>query len=252
MDFQKIADSYHPMTSIVSVRKTPDGGFDEIRFVAANKRYIDIIEHPLSECVAGMQTEGGRKFVPNSLYYEYIPKNPSFEDLCYRAAVLKEPVHTYVHPNKLDLWLNAFVMPLDYEDGDLCYCAYTTVITDAANLNFSSTHSPTTSDEVLKTCIKLHGTNDFRATLSEVIQDIRILCGAEVCTIMLVDFSKGTCSVLAKSVKENSTLKTVTQFVNIYDIRVAMRLADEDMYKDKREYYRRHPENDRRRQVREE
>ena len=31
------------------------------------------------------------------------------------------------------------------------------------------------------------------------------------------------------------------------DIRTAMRLADENMYRDKKEYYKKHPKNDRRR-----
>ena len=34
------------------------------------------------------------------------------------------------------------------------------------------------------------------------------------------------------------------------DIRTAMRLADENMYKDKREYYKKHPKNDRRNEKR--
>ena len=221
MDFQRIADSYYPSTSIISVKKTSDGGYGDIRIVTGNKRFMDFAEHPSSDSFSGADMSGKTKFVPNSPYFNYIPKNPGFEELCYRAAVLKEPSHTYVHPNKLDQWLNVFVMPIDYEEDDICYCAYTTKKADAANINISSSHSPDISDEVLKTCIKLHGTNDFKTTLSEVIQDIRILCGAEVCTIMLVDFSKGTCSVLAKSVQKNSTLKTVTQFINFYDIAVS-------------------------------
>ncbi len=49
MDFQKIADSYYPMTSILSVEKTPDGKYGEIRVIAGNQKYIEIVEHPKYE-----------------------------------------------------------------------------------------------------------------------------------------------------------------------------------------------------------
>lgn len=218
MDFQKIADSYHTMTCILSVEKTDDGGYGEIRIVAGNKMYIDIIEHPTYNIINSDHPGEGLKFIPNSLYEKYLPKDLNFEDICYRAAVLKEPVHTYVHPNKLDLWFNVFVMPLSYEKEGLCYCAYITKLTDVSNIDISKERDPSVSDDVLKTCIKLHGTDDFKKTMDEVIRDTRELCGAEVCTIMLMDFGSGTCSVLSKNVRANSKLKTVTQFVNFYDI----------------------------------
>lgn len=218
MDFQKVADSYYPMTSILSVEKTPDGKCGEIRIAAGNRKYIEVIEHPKYEVVRGMRMTGDIKFIPNSLYSDYIPKDPNFEDICYRAAVLKEPIHTFVHPGKLDMWFNVFVIPLDYEEGNTYYCAYSTQLSDAARVCLTSSHSPGASDEVLRTCIKLHGTKDFSSTLSEVVHDIRELCKAEVCTIMLLNPSNGTCSILAKSVREKSTLKTATDFINFYDL----------------------------------
>ena len=218
MDFQKFVDGIYPMTSVLSVEKRQDGRCGEIRIVTGNKRYIDSIERPVYDGILKQSVKEGAVFVPNSLYYKYVPKNPAFEDLCYRAAVLKEPVHTYVHPNKADLWFNVFVMPLEYEKGDLCYCAYTAKITDVSNVSLTTTHSTGVSDEVLKTCIKLHATTDFKTTLGEVIPAITELCGAEVCTIMLTDTSNGTVSILAKSTKEQSQLKTAAQFKNFYDI----------------------------------
>ena len=76
---------------------------------------------------------------------------------------------------------------------------------------------------VLRTCIKLRGTNDFKKTINEVIQDIREMCGAELCTLMLMDEENGKCNILAKSTMLNSSLKTVTQFTNFYDIALSWR-----------------------------
>lgn len=220
MDFQKYVDAFYQMTIIISVEKKPDSEYGEIRIVAANKKYIEFIEKPLNS-VSRLKFANEKTFVPNSLYSDYIQKNPNFEELCYQAAVMKEPVHTYVHPNMQDMWLNVLAIPIDHEDDKHCYCAYSIKLTETSSIDPSSTHSRNVSEDVLRTCLKLHGAKDFRSTLSEVISDIRLLCGAEVCTIMLVDFGTATCSVLAKSVMPNSTLKTVTQFVNFYDIAIS-------------------------------
>ena len=85
MDFQKVADSMAAMTCIISVEKLPDGGCGEIRIVTGNKAYIDSIEKPMQD--VQMLT---RKFVPNSLYTNYLTRDLNFEDFCYRSAVQKK------------------------------------------------------------------------------------------------------------------------------------------------------------------
>ena len=218
MNFQELADSYDSITCVLSIEKLSDGNYGDIRIVAGNKQYVYTIEHPILTIAGTSPEQQNIKFVPNSLYETYLTKEMSFEDTVYRAAILKEPIHTYIHPNQTNLWFNIFAMPLSYEEGNLCYCTYTMKLTDINSLTLSASSTSSVAEDVLKTCIKLHGTDDFMKTMSEVIKDTRICCNAEVCTIMLVDFSTGTCSILAKNVRENSRLKTVTQFVNFYDI----------------------------------
>ena len=215
MNFQEFADGFLPMTSIISVRKMKDGGYGDIRIVTGNRMYLDLIENPQYFNAPTMENN---KFIPNSPYERYVAKNLPFEDLCYRAAILKKPLHTYVHMDAADLWFNVFLMPIDYEDGDVCYCTYTTKITEVKELDLLSTESLQTSSDVIRTCIKLHGTDDFEQTMKDIIKDIRIICGAEVCSLMLIDFSTGSYSMLATSVRENSRIKRVTQFTNFYDI----------------------------------
>lgn len=214
MDLQKLADSFDATTLVVSVGKNPDGSYGDIRIAAANQKYIDIIE----QLNTNSGNKNGSSFVPGELYDRYFPKDMSFEDVCWRSAVNKLPIHTYFHINSPEMWFNAFVMPLNYEEDGVCYCSFTTTLTDLADIDLKSSHSTSTSEDVLRTCIKLHETKDFKKTMDEVIHDIRIICGAEVCTIMLVEFGTGTCSVLATSIMQGSKLKRVTQFVNFYDI----------------------------------
>ena len=173
MDFQKFVDGFLPMTCVVSVEKLPDGKWGEIRLVAGNKAYVDSIENN-PDAPKMLQN----KFIPNSLYQEYIPKDTNFEYFCYASAVLKQPQHCYVHPDRYDFWFNLFSLPLDADDGNLCYCTYTQELTHEVETSKMSNISHDTATEVLNTCIKLRGTADFKTTMNEVIKDIRNICDA--------------------------------------------------------------------------
>lgn len=216
MDFQEFVAGFHTMTSVMSVEKK-NSGYGDIRIVVGNKKFVNMLEN----LYHSENTQSGtKKFIPNSLYTDFLSKDLNLEDLCYRSAVLKQPIHTYVHPNGYEYWFNIYVMPIEHEDGDLCYCTYSLEQCELTNIDLKTTYFMDTSADVLKTCIKLHDTKDFEQTMAEIIKDIRVICDAEVCTIMLMNFSAGTCKVLATNVREGSTLKRVTQFknINFYDI----------------------------------
>lgn len=220
MDFQQLIDGFFQTACVISVRKKSDGSYEDIRIVAGNKMFIDMAENPPFITDSNVRPP---KFISNSPYEKYLPKTANFEDLSYRAAVLKKTVSTYINLNVCDMWFNMTFIPVDCEDGDVCYCIYTTEPCDVNDINPASTSSMTISTDVLRTCIKLRGTNNFKMTINEVIQDIREMCGAEVCTLMLMDEENGKCNILAKSTMRNSSLKTVTQFTNFYDIALSWR-----------------------------
>ena len=215
MDFKQFIDGFLPTACVVSVRRKSGGGYDDICIEAGNKMFIDIAEHPPFITDPDIHLP---KFIPGSPYDRYLPKTANFEELCYRSAILKKSVSTYIHLNVCDLWFSMVFVPVDYEDGDTCYCVYLTEPCDVNDINPASTSSLNISSDVLRTCIKLRGTNNFRMTINEVIQDIRELCGAEVCTLMLMDVENGMCDIIAKSTMKGSTLKTVSQFTDFYDI----------------------------------
>lgn len=218
MDFQELADSFYTATCVVSVEKRTGGGYGRICFAACNEKYIEFIGRPAAAPEQDIPVNYGKEFIPDSPYESYVPRDPGFEDLCFRSAVGKNPIHTFVHQNKLGIWYDIIVMPVDHEDGDLCYCTYSVKPGHVEDIGIVSTLSGKTLEDVLRTCIKLRGTDNFRETIKEVIRDIRLICDAEVCTIMLMDQSAGTCSILATSIAENSTIKRVTRYVNFYDI----------------------------------
>ena len=111
----------------------------------------------------------------------------NFEDFCYRSAILGQPLHTYVDLYNLGLWLNMFLIPLESDKDNVGYCVYSYDVAQKADSDIMSGLSLQTSSAVLKTCIKLRGTDDFQTSVDEVIADIREICGANRCCIFLLD-----------------------------------------------------------------
>ena len=216
MDLQAFVDNIDAMTCVISVEMLEDGHYGDIRLVAGNKAYVNSIEAAWD----GPQLMSN-KFVPGSLYQNYFPQDLNFETICYRAAVEKIPIHTYVHPDRFDFWFNLYLLPLKNE-GNMYYCTYTQEVTQKADTQKMANLSQDTAAEVLNTCIKLHGASDFAVTMQEVIKDIRALCGAWTCAIMLLDKEKRTCELLAED-RENpdprASMKAVLEaYPDFYEI----------------------------------
>ena len=204
MDLQSFVDMMDTMTCIISVETKEDGSYGDIRIVTGNPAYIKSIEHANDDDPQMLTS----KFVPNSLYQTYFPTDLNFEDFCFRCAVLKQPMHTYVHPERFDFWFNLFMMPLKSE-GNLHYCTYTQIVSRYADSEKMSDTSASTATEVLNTCIKLRGATNFQHTMDEVISDIRKLCDAQSCVILLTDKETRTCSTLCESRNEYSMLPSM-------------------------------------------
>ena len=223
MNFQEMVDNFHAPTCILSVHRTADGGYDDIRIVTGNSKYLEPIEHPVFPVAPDMPGmpeifQNTISFVPNSPYERYLPKDIGFEDICYRSAVKKIPIHTYVHLNNLNIWFDIFSLPIDYENGDICYCLYTAQPSNQNEIGLTSSQSNTSSEDVIKTCIKLHGSEDLNKTMEKVILDIRLLCKADVCTIMLIDTEKDIYNIIASSIDPKSGVKKLEHFPNFKEI----------------------------------
>ncbi len=200
MNFQKFVDGFSTCTCVISVEKKSDGSYGKIRIVTGNKAYIESIEGK-SDAPALLTN----KFIPNSEYQTYFPQDLNFEEFCYRSAVLKQPLHTYVHPDRFDFWFNLFFFPIECDDDKLAYCTYTQELTHKPNAKEMSKISYETASDVLTTCIKLRGTDDFAKSIKEVICDIRNICKSSYCCIMLMNHTDQTCSLLCESFSQTAT-----------------------------------------------
>ena len=214
MDFQVLVESLFTPTCVVSVEKKENGGAGEMRIAAANKKYADMI---------GMRVKPGTdgemlSFVPGELYTEYFPQNSSFEDVCFRAAILKKEVHTYALIPNINIWFDIYVMPLDYEDEKYSYCTYSAAVTQNADALVDTFNTSQTANDVLKTCIQLHKANNLKEAMECVIREIRLICNAKGCTVLLLNNEDEEYSILATDFVPDSSIKRVTEFEGYYNI----------------------------------
>ena len=208
MDFQAFVDNIDMMTCVISVEMKEDGHYGDICIVAGNEAYVRSIETPWEG--PQMMT---MKFTPGARYQNYFPTDLNFETVCYRAAVEKVPIHTYVHPERFDFWFDLYLIPLKSE-GNMHYCTYSQVVTQKADTKKMANVSQEIASKVLSTCIKLSGEADFKETMTEVIQDVREITGCYACCIMLVDKQKKTCKVLVEDRDDKTEGRTMRHILN--------------------------------------
>ena len=209
MDLQQFVNQFDAMTCILSVEKKEDGSCGEIRIVTGNREYIESIENPPADFPRMMNM----RFEPNSLYERYFPKDLNFDLFCYSCAVERKPMHSYFNPGRFDYWFDIYMLPLGHE-GNIYYCTYTQEVTKRADTEKMTGISQETARSVLNTCIKLRGKSDFHTTIDEVIKDIRDLCDADHCCILLTDFKKRKCSVLCEALSKRTQLRSMKHYVN--------------------------------------
>ncbi len=195
MDYQKFVDGIITTSCVLSVEKLSDGICGKIRIICGNRAYLDSLK-------AGHET-GNRMYshelISGSEYENYFDKDRVFEDYCYRCAILKQPIHTVVHPEFFDTWFNIYMLPLESDKEDLGYCLYSIQLSAEQSNGILSNLSRETASDVLNTCIKLRGTNDFVGTVNDVVADIRRICDARHVCLLLVDYASRSCSMLAQA-----------------------------------------------------
>ena len=213
MDWKSFADRFDSMTCIISVEKKADGGCGTVRIVTGNQRYLDSLA--LAAGGVELDSEIKAEFVPNSEYTRYIPKDLNFEDVCYRCAVLKQPLHNCVHATRYPFDIMAFFQPLHSEDEGIGYLSYTQVLVPKSDDNLMSLNiSQETAMEVIGTCIKLRDNKPFHEIMQSVIEDIRGICGAEFCCVLLLDDNARKCSVLGEAKSPDSGLAWMEKYLD--------------------------------------
>ena len=177
MDFQELVDSYAMAAAVLSVEKTNDGHYGEIRIVRANALYKHLM---------------GSSYHDNVLYTEVVPKELNFEDFCYRCAVLKQHLHSYADTKSMDVWTDGTYIPLstDYDTDKLSYFVFYFEFTKKPVAEKLAEVSADAAAFVIKTCINLRGAKNFSESMRTVIDDIQLKTDSFCSCIIMIDKEK--------------------------------------------------------------
>ena len=211
-DYDQFVEHIKPMANIVSVEVFPDGTYGNIRFVTANSTFLRETEETYQ--IVGSGAMLMPEYIPDQPYERYIPKDRNFEEFAYRSAILGETLHTYIQPDRMPVWMHLTAIPLKSDKPNVGYCAFLQRFTEKPDYDLMANISPDVSSNVLQICMKLRGASDFMTTITDVINDIRNLCDAEHCCILITDFSRRKCSVLCEALSIDTHLSSMEKYVN--------------------------------------
>ena len=213
MNFKEICNSINNVCCVISVKKTNDS-YDEIRIVDGNEKYIASFN---------MDTYKEHQFIPNSIYTKYLERNLNFEEYCYRSAVKKELLHSYAYPEHFKMWLHMLFIPLEYETKELSYCLYIMEINDVFEPEKLANTKNDTENKILAATLQLANTSDFEKSIKNVTKEIRKLCFASFCCILLLDEEKEELKILASDRDLNSKSKHLIDYNDdsFYDLVVS-------------------------------
>ena len=212
-DWKPFADHFDPMTCVLSVEKTPEGKCGTVRIVTGNQKYLDSLEFAAGAVDVG--SEKKVEFIPNSEYTRYIPKDLNFEDVCFRCAVEKKPINNCIHMPRYPFDINTYLIPLESDDESIGYCTYTQELIPKSDTNLGAMNiSQENAMEVIKTCIKLREDKPFNDIMNEVMEDIRRICDAEFCCVLLLDENKRRCSVPGEAKAPDSSLAMMEKYLD--------------------------------------
>ena len=190
MDFQSIANSCGKPAAIIGVERTDDGLYGEIRLICANEAYKKIM---------------GPNYHDNMIYSDLSGKELNFEDFCFRCAVKKDHLHTYVESKSLGVWTDGNYVPLapELDDEKYSYLMFFFEFTKQPDVERLSHVSIEASDFVMQACINLHGTENFYKSMSVVNEDIQKKTDSYCSCIIMVDTEKRKFAPLCAKIRND-------------------------------------------------
>lgn len=210
INFRELCNCFKQTACVVSIEKK-DKVEKEIRIVDGNDPYVNSFK---------ANVYAKHDFVPNSIYTDYLVKNLNFEEYVYRSAVKKELLHSYAYPEHFKTWMHMLFIPVDYETEDLAYCLYIMEMNEVFNPELLVNPNDDVYSQVLSATLQLSNTTDFKTSLKNVTREIRKICKALFCCILLVDDEKKRLTIMAEDYDLNSHRRGMMTYVDesFYDI----------------------------------
>ena len=200
----KSAVNLSPLASVIlSVKKEKDSSACEITFFAVNKVFAANVKKMYKD---------GDSFKNDSdieglSYTFFLPKEPKFEDICYKAAWNGEFIHTYVDTtNMYGFWTEDILSPIDLEyeeDSDIRLCQFSYTLNREMDTGKYAVVPPDIASFVIKTCLQLRNEDDFSASMDIVTKDIREYTNSYATAIMTVTPDLYKFDVISEAVRDN-------------------------------------------------
>ena len=185
-DYKNFLETFKGVACILAVDLTVDHGDSRYLVVDGNEAYKRTVVKSLDE------------FEQNVPYTRYIMKASNFESLCETCATTGKPLHTYFDIELYNAWMEVYYMPLASDDPNKKLILFSYEMNPKADVDKLADISSETATNVIKTCLKLRETADFRESMKSVIKDIRRQCGSERCSILLTDYENREYSLLCE------------------------------------------------------
>ncbi len=196
--------------TVLSVEKKPDGSCGEIRFYAINelfkKSYYDLFA--ANGQGEAPDYENFHEKIEGQLYTAHLPKEPNFEDVCFRAAWGKEFINTYVDTTRMyGFWTQDILLPVAGETGDpnIAYCQFMYTLNKEMDSGKFASVSPDIASFVIKSCLELSNENEFEESMEAVTADLREYTQSFAASIVTIDKDFRSFEVISGSV-ENDVL----------------------------------------------
>ena len=225
MDYQSWIEGIDGFASLYSFDLLEDGSYSEIRLMAVNKQNVIMLQ----------MKPDAPEFYPGIPYRNYW-MDLNFENYVYKCASTSSPLYSYV--NARGRWLKGFYLPISniWDDDEMpevpvgsrrLFCLYVITFSDQVETDSMSMKSPEVTSAVLDIGIKLHETQDFYQSVTDVAAQIREFCGAERCALFTVDKDTQECSFIDSTGIRNQLLEKIAQQMELTPFEVAMKWEDD-------------------------
>ncbi len=195
--------------TILSVEKNPDGTCGDIRFFAINEIFK---KNSFELFIAkddkkNFTYEEFHKSIEGQLYTLTVPKEPNFEEICFRAAWKGESIHTYVDTRKMyGYWTEDYLLPVNCPHPDnLAYCLFMYTLNNEMDTGKFAGVAPEISSFVLKTCLELRNETEFYSSMDVVTNDLRVYSDSFAACIMSVDREQKKFEIISESMAPDAT-----------------------------------------------
>ena len=216
--YKKLKDfvNQYPIPStIMAVEKLPDGSCGEVRFAVVNelqkKNYYEVFVNTSND--AHIDYDSFEEHLEGQLYTMHLPKEPNFEDVCFRAAWKGEFINTYVDTTKVyGFWTQDILNPIaeKSDDPNIAYCQFSYTLNREMDTGKFAAVSPDIASFVIKTCLELRNENKFLDSMEVVTKDILNYTGSYAASTLTIDKEFRTFDIIsAASTDVNNDIRKI-------------------------------------------